>query len=151
MDLEERINTRAKEILDGFDRIFDLVKDFLPNGTLMGTVTGLSALPLEGRDPRKALEKRLSKEVEVKFVAFSFGVHKRFELSKNGPLFHLTPSMSPGYAGVFLARGDPEAISRKLAHVELISPGPDRWFGWVWINHPIHYVDVLLGDEEVSS
>ncbi|MBS7250213.1 MAG: hypothetical protein KIH08_06430 [Candidatus Freyarchaeota archaeon] len=146
--LKDFISMRAKSIKKGFEEISKKMVNFLEEphkNYLFGTVTGLSPLPLNESRPFDAVGKRISiPREQIVHLSYKRGVHIRYEFNdekNSGPNFILSPVINPGYAGVFYTKGDLEEVSRSLAEIETNMNNYHPWFGWVTINHKIHYLN----------
>jgi len=144
-DLEEYIEGRTKEIDEGFQLIGERVEELTDKKIerCIGTLTGLTSLPLNGGDPNTSLSQRIGVEkLELLFLTYKRGVHTRYDfqtLDGEGPSLTLTPVIQGGYGAVFEAKGRTEDLPRRLAETEVSDRGYEPWFGWVYFNHPIHY------------
>ncbi|MHA1363051.1 MAG: hypothetical protein ACTSP1_11080 [Candidatus Freyarchaeota archaeon] len=149
--LETYIDERAKSIKKGFEKITEKINSQLktPKEDLYGTITGLSPIPLTaGEKPDTVVSRRINPDKLI-HLSYKRGTHIRYEFNGGenmGPTFVLTPVINPGYAGVFSLKGDPEQVSRNLAELETRLDGYEPWFGWVTINHPIHYTQQFGGE-----
>ncbi|MGQ9720800.1 MAG: RAMP superfamily CRISPR-associated protein [Candidatus Jordarchaeum sp.] len=144
--LKDFISMRTEAIMKGFEEIRNKMINFLEEpqrDLLFGTVTGLSPLPLNGSMPFDAVGKRINiPPNQIVHLSYKGGIHIRYEFNdekNSGPNFILSSVINPGYAGVFYIKGDLEEVSLNLAKVETKMNNYHPWFGWVTINHPIHY------------
>jgi len=142
-EIENYKEMRAKAIKKGLES--ELLETEM-GGFLLGTITGLSPLPIsEGASPTEAVARRINVPPEqIIHLSYKQGTHTRFEFCgvNSGPTFILTPTLNLGYAGVFKVEGDLDGLSDALAQVEVNLNGYQPWFGWLTINHPIHLLNV---------
>jgi hypothetical protein len=146
--LEEYVKDRARQIAEGFKKIGKLVEKFYSKGYL-GTFTGISPIPVVNDKPTEIIASRLNiNPDQIKHISYKVGVHTRFEFGDGGlePTFTLTNVIDSGYSGVFTIDGDLENISKMLAEIEINANGFEPWFGWICINHPVHYIGTTLGE-----
>jgi len=151
--IEEFVKERTKAIKDGFRRIKEILGGFLDSqhqDVFFGAVTGLSPLPIEEEErPIDAVARRIGlPSNEVAYLACKCGAHTRYEFNgegNEGPTLIISPVVNPGYTGVFIVKGDLDAASRRLAEREVNLGNYHPWFGWVTINHPIHFTKVSFG------
>jgi len=148
-EIENYKEMRAKAIKKGLEDLQKGSSELLETemgGFLLGTITGLSPLPIsEGASPTEAVARRINVPPEqIIHLSYKQGTHTRFEFCgvNSGPTFILTPTLNLGYAGVFKVEGDLDGLSDALAQVEVNLNGYQPWFGWLTINHPIHLLNV---------
>lgn len=147
-NLEEYVKNRTVQIADGFKKIRKLVEKFY-TGDYLGTFTGISPIPITNEKPTEIIASRLHiNPTQIKHINYKVGTHIRFEFGDENlePSFTLTNVMDSGYSGVFTIGGDLEAISKMLAEIEINANGFEPWFGWIYINHPVHYTRTTLGE-----
>lgn len=137
--LEKYFEMRSKVIEKGFDEIQRFLSSYDVN-TPIGTITGLSPLPLVRRgrslNPRQAVSERIGiSPSKLITLMYRRGVRPRWD----GDSFIFTPSLNPGYAAAFTLQGDvqDEAFRLARAEIELLDEIPG--YGWIYLNHPIHY------------
>jgi hypothetical protein len=148
--LDEYTNMRGKLIKEGFEEIGKNINEFLERAKenlLFGTITGLSPLPIKsGSQPPENVAQRIDiPSNQIIHLSYKMGTHIRYEFNGGEnfePTFILSPVINPGYAGVFSIEGDLEKVSLNLAKREVDLTNYQPWFGWITINHPIHYLNV---------
>ena len=151
MPIEKYIDGRAVAIEKGFERITEVTEGLWEKEeeAVLGTATGLSPLSLDSdMDHYKAAASRLSLAREnIAFLAGKRGTHLRYEFQGSdfgGPSFTFTSVLNPGYAAVFSSTAEVEELSRHLAEAEVVCTDCEPWFGWIYVNHPIHFTGTTL-------
>ncbi|RLI78840.1 hypothetical protein DRP05_05965 [Archaeoglobales archaeon] len=123
-NVEDYIEERSKQILTGFERINDVLRNYGIDGWY-GTYTFLTDCT--------------SKDIGFKQ---EYQIHRirrlrRYERRNDGSYFILRDVILAGSVGVFSVN-EPEENSQKLAEIE-IKLVEEPWFDWIFFNHPVHY------------
>ena len=137
--LERYFEIRTRAIEKGFDEIQSLLSSYGVN-TPIGTVTGLSPLPLVDRgsdlSPSQAVSERIGvPRSSLITLMYRRGVRPRWD----GGFFVFTPSLNPGYAAAFTLQGDSRDEASRLARAEIELLAEIPGYGWIHVNHPVHY------------
>lgn len=129
-DLEEYIEERSKQIVQGFDQINDLLEQFGVTSN-HGTYIFLTD------------HTRENFWFNVVYKLHRIKRAKRYERKENGGYFILRDVVSAGSTGVFSLGSDPEDLAQKLATLE-VGFVEEPWFDWIFFNHPVQYEKSLL-------
>ncbi len=143
--LSNYMEERRNKILEGFRSIKNRIGEYYDE--YLGTVTGISHLDISNTtDVDEALAKRLeNRKEDIVRVEGKIGnyvrIVKRSEDEK-GHLF-IIPVIQMGYCATFVIKGDIEEEARRLAEIEVKTDGLDFWNGWIYLNHPVHHINLI--------
>jgi len=142
IDRNTYVEERTKQIEEGLKKINDLLLS--SSDTMYGTISGLSPLSFNEDDPLKAINKRLDPQnldkYTMKTLFYRISPYKSF-LQDTTPTFRIEDVIASGYAGVFQIKSHETLLktAEDLAQLEFNLNSYPPWFGWIYINHPIHY------------